>query len=417
MKNTTCMNCHKSNLERFLDLGSQPNGNFFPTYDEVGSEPTFPFAMVICQDCWQVQIEEFPPVELMFSNHPYITGVNMPVVSHFEQMAEDVIRKFRISKNSLVIDIGANDGTLLSKFRDRGMRILGVDPSERTEKLANEKGITVCKTFWNEESAGMLKQLNIIPDLITATAVFYHIEDIHSFVKGLSELMGEETIFLTQCVYLKDIIEKVQFDHFYHEHTMIHALAPLERLFSQYGLRMLDVDFYPVHGGSFVLYVGREESSYETTDKIAEVIEEEKKAGLQNLQTYRKFSKRVEKNRDELLALLKKLVSEGRKIFGLGAPLKGSTLLNYYNIGTDFIECATEVNRFKIGRFTPGTHIPIVFEESIAQQPDYYLVLSWNFIDFFIDKYADYLRAGGKLIIPHPEVRVIGKEALDELSS
>jgi C-methyltransferase-like protein/putative zinc binding protein/methyltransferase family protein len=413
MKNTTCMNCRSSRLERILDMGNQPNGNFFPTYNELDSEPTFPFVMTVCQDCWQVQIEEFPSVELMFSNHPYITGVNMPVVSHFEQMAEDAIKKYGITKNSLVIDIGANDGTLLSKFRDRGMRILGVDPGERTGKLAKEKGVTVCETFWNEDSAGALKQLNILPDLITATAVFYHVADIHSFVKGLAKLMGEKTIFLTQCVYLKDVIEKVQFDHFYHEHTMIHALAPLEKLFSQYGLRMLDVDFYPVHGGSFVLYVGREESMYETTSKVAEAIAVEKNVGLQDLETYITFSKRVEKNRDDLLVLLKKLVGEGNKIFALGAPLKGSTLLNYYNIGTDLIGCATEINRFKIGRFMPGSHIPIVFEDSIETQPNYYLVLSWNFIDFFIEKYADYLKAGGKFIVPHPVVRVIGKEALD----
>ena len=203
MKNSNCMNCRSSNLERFLDLGSQPNGNFFPTHSELDSEPTFPLAMAVCLDCWQVQIEDFPPVELMFSNHPYITGINMPVVSHFDQLAEDVIKKYGIAKNSLVIDIGANDGTLLSIFRDRGMRIMGVDPNERTGKLARENGVTVCETFWNEESARALKQLNIVPDLITATAVFYHVEDIHSFVKGLAKSMDENTIFLTQCVYLK----------------------------------------------------------------------------------------------------------------------------------------------------------------------------------------------------------------------
>ena len=178
---------------------------------------------------------------------------------------------------------------------------------------------------------------------------------------------------------------------------------------------MLDVDFYPIHGGSFILYVGREESNYETTGKVTEAIAVEKAVGLQDLQTYINFSKRVEQNRDNLLVLLKKLVREGKKIFGLGAPLKGSTLLNYYDIGTDLIECATEVNRFKIGRLTPGTHIPIVFEDSIETQPDYYLVLSWNFIDFFIKKYADYLKAGGKFIVPHPKVKVIGKEALDNV--
>ena len=310
------------------------------------------------------------------------------------------------------MDIGANDGTLLSKFQQAGMRVLGVDPGQRTGRLARERGITVCETFWNQESGRAMKTLNLKPDLITATAVFYHVGDIHNFVSGLAEAMGPNSVFLTQCVYLKDVIEKLQFDHFYHEHTMIHALAPLQRLFKKHGLRMLDVKFYEVHGGSFVLYVGREESAYPTSDSVAEAIEAEKTAGVQQIGTYRAFTERVEKNRDELVALLRDLRAKGKNVYALGAPLKGSTLLNYCHIGPDLVELATEVNRFKIGRFTPGTHIPIVSEESLARQPDYYLVLSWNFLDFFVEKYADYLRAGGRFIVPHPVVRVLGPEAI-----
>ncbi|GMR05494.1 MAG: class I SAM-dependent methyltransferase [Gammaproteobacteria bacterium] len=408
MKNYKCMNCRSTNIERFIDLGRQPNGNHFPSSGEVESEPKFPFAMAVCQDCWQVQIEEFPSAEFMFTNHPYITGVNMPVVTHFDTMVTRTIEKFNISENSLILDIGANDGTLLSNFRRKGMRVLGIDPGQRTGRLAKENGITVCETFWDKNTANSLKQLGIQPDLITATAVFYHVEDIHSFVEGLSNLMDENTVFLTQCVYLKDVIEKVQFDHFYHEHTMIHAIAPLKRLFGEYGLKILDVDFYSVHGGSFVLYVGKDGSPYKSSPNVQKAIHAEKEAGLQDMSTYMKFTKCVEKNRDDLNALLDKITAEGKSIYALGAPLKGSTLLNYCGIGTDSIKLATEVNRFKIGKLTPGTHIPIVYEESIGEQPDYYLVLSWNFLDYFIDKYKDYLRAGGQFIIPHPEVRVIG---------
>lgn len=414
MKKTKCINCNGSDLERFIDLGRQPNGNRFPSYNELNSEPTFPFAMSVCHDCWQVQLEEFPSMEFMFANHPYITGVNMPVVSHFDTMIKDVINKYGIEKNSLVIDIGANDGTLLSKFRETGMRVLGIDPGERTGRLAKENGITICQTFWNVDTASMLKQLNLIPDLITATAVFYHVADIHNFVEGLATLMGDRTIFLAQCVYLKDVIEKVQFDHFYHEHTMIHALAPLEHLFEKHGLRMLDVDFYPIHGGSFVLYVGKEGSPYKISSSIATAIAEEKQAGLQEITTYRNFTKRVEENRDELMKLLTDLRNRGKSIYALGAPLKGSTLLNYCDIGPDIVELATEVNRFKIGKFTPGTHIPIVYEDSVEKQPDYYLVLSWNFIDYFIEKYADYLKSGGRFIVPHPDVRILGNNGIQE---
>jgi len=406
------MNCRGPNLQRFLDLGDQPNGNHFPLLSDFASEPSFPFAMAVCTDCWQVQIEEFPSVEFMFSNHPYVTGVNMPVVEHFDRMVKSTLAKFPLPPNSLVIDIGANDGTLLNRFRAAGMRVLGVDPGKRTGELARQNGISVCETFWNESTADSIRQLNLRPDLISATAVFYHVADIHSFIKGLAAAMTERTLFMTQCVYLKDVLEKLQFDHFYHEHTMIHALAPLKRLFEQYGLRMVDVDFYEVHGGSFVLYVAKKDSVYPTQPSIETAIQEEHSAGLQKLDTYRNFSRKVELNRIALVKLLRELRSQGHRIYALGAPLKGSTLLNFCDIGPDLVELATEVNRFKIGRYTPGTHIPIVYEDSLERQPDYYLVLSWNFLDFFVHKYADYLRAGGKFIIPHPEVRVIGSEAI-----
>jgi hypothetical protein len=409
MKNINCMNCGSAALERFIDLGDQPNGNHFPAESEKDRELKFPFAMDVCTDCWQVQLEEFPSMEFMFSNHPYITGVNMPVVSHFKSMVERTIFKYEMEKNSLVIDIGANDGTLLNIFRDKGMRVLGVDPGARTGKLCRANGITVCETFWNSDTANAIKALNIKPDLITATAVFYHIPDLHDFIKGLKTVMTEKTVFLTQCVYMKDVLEKLEFDHFYHEHTMMHCITPLKRAFEQHGMRLLDVDYYDVHGGSFVLYVGLENSVHATSPSIAEALQAEEKAGINKIETYHAFTKKVESNRTDLIALLKKLKDEGKSIYALGAPLKGSTLLNYCNIGPDLIELATEVNQFKIGKLTPGTHIPIVEESSLINQPAYYLLLSWNFLDFFRQKYASYLKGGGKFIIPHPTVKIIEK--------
>lgn len=407
MKNTKCMNCGSTALKRFIDLGDQPNGNHFPSESEKNRELKFPFAMCVCTDCWQVQLEEFPSMEFMFSNHPYITGVNMPVVNHFTAMVERTVFRYALESNSLVIDIGANDGTLLSKFRNKGMRVLGVDPGARTGKLCRANGITVCETFWNSQSAAALKLLNVKPDLITATAVFYHIPDLHDFIEGLRMVMTEKTVFLTQCVYMKDVLEKYEFDHFYHEHTMMHSISPLKRAFEQHGMRLLHVDYYDVHGGSFVLSVGLKNCIHETFPTVAQAIEAEEKFGMNKLETFEKFTKKVEKNRDDLLHLLRELKEQKKSVYALGAPLKGSTLLNYCGIGPDLVQLATEVNQFKIGKLTPGTHIPIVEESSLVKQPDYYLLLSWNFLDFFRSKYASYLEAGGKFIVPHPDVRII----------
>ena len=407
MENNKCINCSSSNLTEFIDLGSQPNGNAFPSSQDLENETFYPFNMLVCDDCWQVQLAEFPPVEDLFSNHPYISGLNQPVVLHMDELAKAIIKKLAIPQNSLVLDIGANDGTLLSKFRDKGMRVLGVDPCERTGKLAKEADISVWETFWNEETARSMAHQNIRPRVITATAVFYHVNDLHSFIRGLDTLMGDDSYFVTQCVYLKDIIEKFQFDHFYHEHTMIHAIKPLQRIFKEHGFRILDIELNPIHGGSFIMYIAKEQAEKLPHENVQLMIEEEEKSGLFDLETYRHFTRQVNTNKNDLVDFLNKLKQEGKKVFGLGAPVKGSTLLNFYGIGPELVEKVVEVNEHKIGRYTPGTHIPIVAEPAVQEAPDYYLVLTWNFLDFLTEKYADFLDNGGKFIISHPELTII----------
>jgi protein-L-isoaspartate O-methyltransferase len=402
------MVCHGARLHKFIDLGRQPNGNNFLMADDLANEPFFDLSMMVCEECWHVQISQFPSPEFMFSNHPYVTGVNQPVVDHFSALAPHVVKKLGLKPNDLVIDIGCNDGTLLSCFAKEGMRVLGVDPGRRTGELARERGVTVFRQFWSHETGKSLNQLSVRPNVVTATAVFYHVPDLHDFVQGLTEVMDVDSVFVVQGVNLRDLIEKNEFDHFYHEHSCIHSFAPLTRLFSAHGLRIQDVEMSPIHGGSFILYVRREESPVPTTEAAAAALAADAAAGLNERATYDAFTKRAEKNRDDLVALLRKLKEEGKTVYALGAPVKGSTLLNYAGIGPDLVPFATEVNQFKVGRVTPGTHIPVVDERGLATVPDYYLVLAWNFADYLRIKYHDYLSAGGKFIVPVPDVKVIG---------
>ena len=412
MKRKECMNCGSHRLNEFIDLGTQPNGNNFPTEATKDEELLFPISMMVCEDCWQVQIAEFPSQEFLFTDHPYVTGVNVPIVQHFERLAQKAVGKLNLQPNSLVMDIGCNDGTLLKAFQSHGMRVLGVDPGLRTGELAQAEGITVCRTFWNLESGKAMQQLGLYPDLISATAVFYHLPDLHDFIEGLKQIMRSTSVFMVQCVNLQDLIQKNQFDHFYHEHSCIHAISPLKRLFESHGMRLLDVEFMDIHGGSFILYTGLDENPIPTGESIQKAIETEVQAGLQSIETYTAFAARVEKNAKDMLALLTELNQEGKRVYALGAPVKGNTLLNYFKIGPDLVECATEVNQFKIGLLTPGTHIPIVDEQELSEQPDYYLILSWNFLDFLVGKYKQYLLDGGKFIVPVPDVRVLGFESV-----
>ena len=409
-----CMNCGEARLHEFIDLKDQPNGNSFLDASELDREVKFPLAMMVCDNCWQVQINEFPSQKVLFDDHAYITGRNAPVVAHFKELAPRIVNKVGLKENDLVIDVGANDGTFLRAFQSQGMRVLGVDPSDRTGQLARAQGVTVFRQFWCHETGKSLKQLGVKPDAITATAVFYHVPDLHDFVSGLEEVMGPNTVFVVQGVNCLDLIEKNEFDHFYHEHSCIHAVGPLQRLFNAHGLAIRDVEFSPIHGGSFILYVYRQENPIAESPTVAAAIKAEEEAGLFQLQTYQDFAARVDHNMTELRALLEKLKAEGKTVWGLGAPVKGSTVLNYADIGPDLVSHVTEVNEFKIGRVTPGTHIPVIDENAVTEHPDYYLVLCWNFLDFLLGKYDGYLKAGGRFITPVPSVQILGPGGVAE---
>ena len=408
MSRTSCINCGGHSLYQFMDLGCQPNGNNFLYASETDDEPFFPLSMMVCEDCWQVQISEFPSPDFMFSNHPYVTGVNTPVVRHFQEMAPRVVSKLGMKPNDLVIDIGCNDGSLLKCFADEGMRTLGVDPGKRTGELARQHGVTVFRQFWSHETGKSLRHLGIQPKTITATAVFYHVPDLHDFVRGLAEVMGPESCFVVQGVNLRDLIEKNEFDHFYHEHSCIHSFAPLTRLFEAHGLRIWDVEMSPIHGGSFIIYVVPNDSARQTTDAVTDALIADDSSGLNSRATYDAFSQRVSENVTTLIRLLRELKAQGKTVYALGAPVKGSTLLNYCNIGPELVPYATEVNPYKIGRVTPGTHIPVIDESELESPPDYYLVLAWNFADYLREKYAEYLLSGGRFIVPVPSLRILG---------
>ena len=405
---TTCMSCGSSALHEFIDLGDQPNGNSFPMEGDTEGELFFPFAMLVCKECWLVQIRQFPSAELLFSDHPYVTGLNVPIVRHFEALSKKLVQELDLKPNSLVIDIGANDGTLLKAFRENGMRVLGIDPGKRTGALAKEFGITVGRTFFGEETARSLTQLGLQPDLITATAVFYHIPDLHDFVAGLAYVMTDDSVFVAQCVSLSDVVAKNQYDHFYLEHSCIYSIIALTRLFEAHGMRLFDVEHIDVHGGSFLAKAVRDSSPRKTQPSVQAAIESEQKAGLDRLETFQAFAERVRKNREDLNASLRRLKEEGKRVFALGAPVKGSTLLNYCGIDSALVECATELNPFKIGHLTPGTHIPIVDEKALQEEPDVYLILTWNFLDYWTEHFADYLEKGGRFLVPVPTVRMIG---------
>ncbi len=406
MKNTRCINCGSPSLRRFIDLGDQPNGNHFPSESEKNSELKFPFAMSVCTECWQVQLEEFPLDGVHVLEPSVHHGGQQPVVSHFRTMSIDV---FSATASSPTASCSTSARMMERSWPISGQGDAGARHRSRarTGRLCRSNGITVCETFWNSETADAIKLLNLKPDLITATAVFYHVPDLHDFIRGLRSVMSDRTVFLTQCVYMKDVIEKLQFDHFYHEHTMMHAItrrssglreprdAPAGRGLLRCSRRLLRS------------HVGLENCVFETSETWTGRFVRRRRRGwmICDLRAFHPPGRR-EPERTRVLAPGSQ--GAGKTRLRLGAPLKGSTLLNYCGIGPDLVELATEVNQFKIGKLTPEPTFPS------SRRPAWFptgLLLAplLEFPRFLPTEVCGFPHRRGKFIVPHPSVRIIEK--------
>ncbi|MDI6783514.1 MAG: methyltransferase domain-containing protein, partial [bacterium] len=369
-------------------------------------EKYYPLEVCICKKCYLVQLHHVVYPEVMFKDYVYITGASEPMKEHFDQLAADVVKKYQLDKNSLVIDIGSNDGTLLNRFAHLGIPVLGIEPAKNIAELAEKQGVRTLNLFFSEETAKKVVRDYGQADVILATNVFAHVDNITNFVAGISLLLTDPGVFIIEFPYLLNLLTNIEFDTIYHEHLSYLAIHPLVELFNQFKMSIVDIQEIKVHGGSLRIFVQKKK---ETTAKVLDrYLRQEDKFGIKNLKTYTTFATRVEKLKEELLTLLRRLKSERKKIAGYGAPAKGNTLLNYCNIGTDYIDYIVDATPFKQDKFTPGTHIPIFSETKLLEEfPDCCLLLAWNYLGYVLDKEKKYRDKNGKFIIPIPEPKII----------
>lgn len=405
-----CLNCKGEDSRILCDLGAQPSGNLYPpSPDESLGATKFPLSYRYCLNCGLVQIEDVPVVSELFDSHNYLSGTSAPVVEHFRRLSNTLAADLSLMPGDLVIDIGSNDGTLLECFLALQCRVLGIDPGEYAKPIAERHGVTTLRSYWTKDLASILRGFEVQPRLITATSVFYHISDIDDFVSGLSLLCDEETHILIQYVSLEEMLRNFTFDHLYHEHTMMYSRASLINVFERRGFVHVSSELYPIHGGSFVSVFKR--SNTPSLDVIPSLDHE-------MTQLFENFSKHVEQFKHHCHAILHKLVVEENKvIIGIGAPVKASTLVNYLGLTSRYFKCVLEVNHLKVGRYIPGTTIPILHEDEVSLDCDFLFIFSWNFKDYFIEKYKHFLSRGGGLIFPHPVphiVRATGTEWLGQ---
>jgi SAM-dependent methyltransferase len=352
-----------------------------------------------------VQIDHTIPKESMFSDYPYVSGTTRTLVQHFKETAERLTATYRLGTGDLVVDIGSNDGTWLSHYKPLGLRVLGIDPAANIVELALQQGVPTWVRFFNEPTAAEIVAKEGKASLVTAAGVFFHLEELHSVVRGVKGLLAEQGVFVVQAIYLGGMIDNLAFDQVYHEHLVYYTLRSIEALFAQHGLEVFDARLVPIHGGSLEVHVAPKGQRKVGAGVIAMRAEEERK-GYGRFDTYERFAANVWRLRDELLGVLRRYRDQGKTVYAYGAPAKGATLLNSFGIGTDLVPKAVEKNPLKIGYLMPGSRQPIIDEGDA--RPDAYLLLAWNFYDEIVAKERAFLAAGGEFIVPIPKLRVIG---------
>ena len=352
-----------------------------------------------------VQLAHIVDPKLLFENYVYVSSTSPVFVGHFEDLSKKIIKQLRLKKNSLVVDIGSNDGILLKPFQKRGMRVLGIEPAKNIAKRASKDGIPTIADFFSVKLAKKVVSKFGQADLVTATNVFAHIDDLDEVVAGIKLLLKPEGIFLIEVAYLKDFITKNLFDTVYHEHLCYWAVRPMKVLAQRLGLKIFDVNHVPTHGGSIRGMMKLKGAKRPVTNSVASFVLREKRLSLNKLTPYLALAKRIEKNRVALNKLLAKLKQRGKRVIGYGAPAKATTLLSYFGIDNQILDFIVDDSPYKQGLYTPGTHIPVLAAEQMYKtKPDYMVILAWNFADSIIKAHKDF---GGRFIIPIPKLEVV----------
>ena len=402
-----CRSCGGQDLSVFLSLGDMPlSDGLLAAEDLVREEPRYPLDVAFCPDCTLAQIlKTVPPEELFGADYPYFSSFTDALLRHSAANVAARIEEQRLDGRSLVVELASNDGYLLQYYRERGIPVLGIDPAPGPVAAARARGIETLQAFFGRDLAAQLAAQGRRADVIHANNVLAHVADTNGFVAGIGTLLAQNGVAVIEAPYVKELIDHGQFDTIYHEHLCYFSVTALARLFQRHGLSLNRVEPLEIHGGSLRLFVGRQQQADRS---VAEYLQAERQAGLDRLEYYVGFSERVGRIRSGLLALLGRLKREGARIAGYGAAAKGTILLNFAGIGREVLEFVADRNVHKQGRYVPGVRLPIVSPQRILEeQPDYLLILPWNFKEEIMEQQAEFRRRGGRFIVPVPAPAIL----------
>jgi hypothetical protein len=405
-----CRHCSTPLRHRFLDLGFAPPTNAFLSESDLRKpEKTYPLRVLVCNECWLVQTEDYADAGELFSHdYAYFSSTSSTWLGHAKRYALAIQKRLSLDGESFVIEVASNDGYLLKNFLATGIPCLGIEPTASTAAAAEKLGIPVRREFFGERLGKELAASGTQADLIVGNNVFAHVPDINDFTRGLKAALKPGGTITLEFPHLLRLIESAQFDTIYHEHFSYLSLHAVSRIFSAAGLKIVDVEELTTHGGSLRIYGCHAESAIQPSETVAHFLNEERNHGLLDLATYAAFQSRAETIKDDFLAFLIEQKRAGKKLAAYGAAAKGNTLLNFAGVKPDLLPFVCDAAPSKQGKFLPGSHIPIHPPEMLAaESPDFVLILPWNIADEVI-AHSEFLHARGtKFLTAVPNLNIL----------
>ncbi len=405
-----CRACNAELKHIFVDLGVSPLSNSYLDADKLQAmEPHYPLKVLLCSECWLVQLPAVTRPEDIFSDYAYFSSFSETWLRHAEDYVEKMIQRFGFDKSHNMVEIASNDGYLLQYFLQRGIPVLGIEPAANVANVAVEKGIPTLVKFFGTETAKKMVAEGKAADLLLGNNVLAHAPDLNDFIAGMKTVLKPGGVITMEFPHLMRLMAENQFDTIYHEHFSYFSFLSVEQAFARHGITMFDVEELTTHGGSLRIY-GRHEKdeTHPVTENVAKLRELELREGFDQLETYQGFAKQVEETKRNLLEFLIQAKRDGKSVVGYGAAAKGNTLLNYCGVRTDFLDYTVDLNPRKQGHFLPGTRIPIYAKEKLREtKPDYVLILPWNLKDEIASQMAHIREWGGRFVVPIPKIEVL----------
>jgi hypothetical protein len=407
---TQCRICKGDKITTVLNLKPTPPEDQFISKDHLNTpQESYTLDLALCEDCGYLHLPHILNPEISYPDYIYVTKVTLGLENHYQSYADEILSMVQLSGDALAIDLGSNDGTMLQAFKNRDLKVLGVEPGRLIAKAANEEGIPTINDFFSGKVTENIVSEHGKASIVTANYMYANIDDLLDFTENVAKVLAEDGVFVVQTGYHPEQMKIKMFDYIYHEHFSYFTVSVLQSLFEKCGLELIDVKNFSAKGGSIRVIAQRIGGAKTVSKNVAEILQEEQEAGIAKPDVYLRFAESIEASKQKVLEICKQYKNEGKRIVGYGASHSTTTLVYHFELA-ELLDYQVDDNPIKQGEFSPGHHIPVYPSDKLyTDKPDCVLILAWNYSDPIMQKNQSFLDQGGTFIIPLPELQIVKK--------